>query len=75
MKIAAVTYYRKYGKIYGISYKYEFGEWKGYGMEFDNFEEARKWLHTEEGDFRIRELVSKKEALKWGLRNRREEWA
>ena len=52
------SYYKKYGKIYGVSYKFNFGSWMGYIKEFDNMETAEKWLNTEEGDFRTRELGS-----------------
>ena len=44
------TYFKKYGCIYGISYKYAFG----------------RWLNTEEYDFRTKELCSKTEALRYG---------
>lgn len=53
------TYFKKNNCIYGISYKYEFGEWHGYSTKFDNLDEAYNWLYTEEYDFRTRELVSK----------------
>lgn len=55
----ANTYFEKYGKIYGVSYKYEFGRWTGYIKEFTSMEAATKWLNTEEGGFRTRELGSK----------------
>lgn len=51
-------YFEKYGKIYGVSYKYNFGRWEGYIKEFDDIDKALKWLHTEEYDFRTRELGS-----------------
>ena len=54
----ATTYFKKYNKIYGVSYKIDFGRWSGYIKEFDNMETANKWLETEEGDFRTRELGS-----------------
>lgn len=53
------TYFEKNGEIYGISEKHDFGKWSGYVVKFNDFEIAEKWLHTEEGDFRERELVSK----------------
>ena len=52
------SYFKRYGKIYGVSYKYAFGHWTGYINKFRSLEEAEKWLHTEEGDFRTRELGS-----------------
>lgn len=58
------NYFKKYGKIYGVSSKYEFGEWKHYYRVFFNLEKAEKWLHTEEYDFRERELMSKSAAEK-----------
>ena len=59
------TYFKKNGFIYGVSEKYAFGEWKGYAKKFDNLEEAEKWLHTEEYDFRTRSLVSKTYAKRY----------
>lgn len=52
------AYFKKYGKIYGVSYKFSFGCWTGYIKEFDNMETAERWLSTEEYDFRTRELGS-----------------
>lgn len=52
------SYFKKYGKVYGVSYKYAFGRWTGYINEFSNLEDAEKWLNTEECDFRTRELGS-----------------
>ena len=52
------SYFKKYGKVYGVSYKFSFGHWTGYINEFSSLEAAEKWLHTEEGDFRTRELGS-----------------
>lgn len=50
---------------YGVSSKYEFGEWHHvvYGP-FENEAQALLWLHTEEYDFRDRELMSKTKAIK-----------
>jgi hypothetical protein len=62
----AESYFKKNGFIYGISEKFNFGRWTGYIRKFDNLEEAEKWLHTEEGDFRERELCSKTKAMKSG---------
>lgn len=58
------TYFKKYGCIYGISYKD--GEENGYSVRFTSLDDAREWLHTEEYDFRTRELCGKTEALKYG---------
>lgn len=52
------TYFAKTGKIYGVSYKYFFG-WKYYGIEFDDLDDAKKWLRTETYNFCTRELGSK----------------
>ena len=60
------NYYKKNGKVYGVSYKYDFG-WKCYCIEFDNLTDAECWLDTEEGDFRERELTTKTAVIKqWG---------
>lgn len=64
----AEKYFEKNGCIYGISIKFNFGRWEGYSKKFDNLEEAYKWLHTEEGDFRERELCSKTKAQQYELR-------
>lgn len=50
---------------YGVSSKFDFGRWSHvvYGP-FATEEEAQKWLHTEEYDFRERELMSKTEAIR-----------
>lgn len=52
------AYFKRYGKIYGVSYKYAFGRWSGYIKEFSSLETAEKWLNTDEGNFRTRELGS-----------------
>ena len=65
----AEKYFEKNGCIYGISTKFNFGRWTGYAKKFDSLEEARKWLNTEEYDFRERELCSKTEAKKWGWKD------
>ena len=62
-------YFEKNNFIYGDSYKYEFNEWKHNIVKFDSWEEAEKWLNTEEFDFRTRELISKTEAIKLGYRD------
>ncbi len=50
---------------YGVSSKYDFGQWNHivYGP-FETEEQAENWLHTEESDFRERELMSKSAAIK-----------
>lgn len=52
-------------RAYGVSSKFDFGRWNHvvYGP-FETEEEAREWLHTEEYDFRERELMSKTAATK-----------
>jgi len=50
--------------IYGISSKFAFGEWHNSVHAFYSREDAIKWLHTEEYDFRERELLTKSEAIK-----------
>ena len=46
-------------KIYGWSWK----SWDAqYMVAFDSEEEANEWLHTEEYDFRERELLTRDEA-------------
>lgn len=62
----ASTYFKKNGKIYGISEKYSFGRWVGYALEFTSLEDAQDWLHTEEFDFRERRLCSLTEVRKSG---------
>lgn len=42
--------------IIGISSKYDFGAWHNKVYTFEDNETAEKWLHTEEYDFREREL-------------------
>lgn len=50
---------------YGASSKFEFGQWHHviYGP-FETEEKAQEWLHTEEYDFRTRELMSRTAAVK-----------
>ena len=51
--------------IIGISSKFNFGSWDHNVYTFDNEAAAEKWLHTEEYDFRERELFDDvKEAVK-----------
>ena len=58
------NYYKKYGYVYGVSEKFEFGRWTGYVKKFTNIEDAEKWLETCEYDFRERELCSKTKAMR-----------
>lgn len=52
--------------IYGISKKYASrGKWEVYVVAFAAEAEAQEWLHTEERDFREREIISRDEALEW----------
>lgn len=55
-------YFEKTGKIYGVSSKFSFGRWHHTGYIFNSLTEAEEWLHTEEYDFRERELMSKTRA-------------
>ena len=55
----ANTYFKKTGKIYGVSSKFEFGTWDHIVEAFDNLDEAYEWLNAEQYDFRERELMSK----------------
>ena len=70
------NYFKKYGKVYGVSYKYEFG-WKCYCVEFADLEKAQQWLSTEEYGFRTRALTTKSVVINtWGkdiYNNRRKE--
>lgn len=58
------NYFNKYGKVYGVSSKFEFGEWHHYCFIFFNLQKAEKWLNSEESDFRTRELMSRSGAQK-----------
>lgn len=64
----AEKYFEKNGFIYGVSEKFWFGRQYGYSKKFDNMEDAEKWLNTEEGDFRMRTLVSKTYAKRYYLK-------
>lgn len=50
--------------LYGVSSKFNFGKYEHvvYGP-FGDEKIAQKWLHTEEYDFREREIVSKTRAI------------
>ena len=50
--------------IYGVSSRYEFGLWNHRVYKFYDKVTAEKWLNTEEADFRMRELMTKPEAMK-----------
>ena len=50
--------------IYGVSSRYSFGMWNHRVYKFNDKATAEKWLHTEEYDFRMRELMTKTEATK-----------
>ena len=60
-------YFAKNGCIYGMSCKWEFGEWRGYSRKFTNIEEAEKWLNSSEDDFRYRILCSKTRASVYAM--------
>lgn len=50
---------------YGVSSKFDFGEWHHavYGP-FASDEQSKEWLHTEEYDFMEREIMCKTDAIK-----------
>ena len=50
--------------IYGVSSRYEFGLWNHRVYKFSDKVTAEKWLNTEEAHFRMRELMTKTEAMK-----------
>lgn len=49
--------------IYGVSSKHSFGKWEHMVYVFDNEASAQEWLHTEEYDFRERELMTEGEVI------------
>lgn len=49
--------------IYGVSSKYTFGRWEHAIYAFTDEDTANAWLHTEEYDFRERELMTRDEAI------------
>lgn len=57
-RMSTVEYFNRYGKIYGVSYKYEFSRWTGYIKVFDDMKKAIAWMSEEEYDFATRELGS-----------------
>ena len=48
--------------IYGVSSKFSFGMRNHRVYKFNDKASAEKWLHSEEYDFRMRELMTKTEA-------------
>ena len=50
--------------IYGVSSRYELGMRNHRVYKFNDKETAEKWLNTEESDFRMRELMTKSEAIR-----------
>lgn len=64
----AKAYIKRAGAIYGDSCKYEYGRWHHWITKFTSWEDAEKWLYTEQSDFRTRELISKTEARKYGYK-------
>ena len=50
--------------IYGVSSKFFFGTWNHRVYKFSDKATAEKWLNTEEAEFRMRELMTKSEAMK-----------
>lgn len=63
----AENYFKKNGYIYGDSAKCNFWGWSHRLWKFTDWDDAQEWLHTEEYDFRERELISRTEAKKRGL--------
>ena len=51
-------------QIYGVSSKYNFGEWNHAVYHFDDMESANEWLNTEEYDSREREIMTKTAAVR-----------
>lgn len=64
-------YFNKNSKIYGISQKFDFGQWIGYKIVFSDYNKALNWLNAESCNFMQRELVSKTvfNRCKYDLRN------
>lgn len=61
------NYFKKNGYVYGDSMKFNFGRWEHHLHKFTKWDEAQEWLHTEEYDFRERELISRSEAIRRGM--------
>ena len=51
-------------RIYGVSRKLKFGVWENVVYYFEAKEIAKKWLNTEEYDFREREIMTKTNAIR-----------
>lgn len=51
-------------QIYGVSSKFNFGKWEHVVYHFSDMSTAETWLHTEEYDFREREIMTKSAAIK-----------
>lgn len=64
----AKNYFDKNGFIFGDSYKFDSGKWIHNVKKFTNWDQAEKWLNTEQYDFRTREFISKTEAIKYGYK-------
>lgn len=62
--MTAQKYFEKNGFVYGISSKSDTIYQDCAVYYFTDFAKARAWLHTEEYDFRERELCSKTQAVK-----------
>lgn len=61
-------YFEKNGFIFGDSAKYAFGRWSHNIVKFTDYEAAKKWLNTEQYDFRELELISKTTAKRYGYK-------
>lgn len=64
----ARAYFDKNGFIIGESAKFDFGKWHYRHERFTSWDAAETWLHTEEYDFRERELISLTTARKHGYK-------
>lgn len=51
-------------QYYGVSSKFNFGEWEHNVYKFPDLEKAEEWLEKEEYDFREREIMTKTAAIK-----------
>lgn len=63
--------------IYGVSSKFEGNTWNHVVYRFQDKETAEAWLHTEEYDFREREIMDEEKAVsltsEWDVENA-EDW-
>lgn len=57
------NYFEENGFVYGVSSKCNYRRWSHMVHRFNDFEKARKWLHTEQRSFRERELCTAEEAI------------